>query len=121
MVEATARLLQLRGYYGTSLNDILEASGAPRGSLYFHFPGGKDQLVLEATRKTVDEVTELLVEAEQPRCTVAAHFDATVYEVLAAIPVPTHPATQRRIRLPKVSRRLARPVPPAPFASLGEM
>src|SRR5439155_10246358 len=35
MLEATARLLQLRGYHGTGLNEILAESGAPRGSLYF--------------------------------------------------------------------------------------
>ncbi len=63
MIETTARLLQHRGYHGTSLNDILQESGAPRGSLYFHFPGGKDQLVIEATRAAVDEATEALREA----------------------------------------------------------
>lgn len=60
MLETTARLLQHRGYYGTSLSDILTASGAPRGSLYFHFPGGKDQLVVEATRASIAEATEAL-------------------------------------------------------------
>ncbi|TIX50904.1 MAG: TetR family transcriptional regulator, partial [Mesorhizobium sp.] len=30
MMEATALLLRQRGYHGTSLNDILSASGAPR-------------------------------------------------------------------------------------------
>lgn len=60
MLETTARLLQHRGYYGTSLSDILTASGAPRGSLYFHFPGGKDQLVVEATRAAIAEATEAL-------------------------------------------------------------
>jgi TetR/AcrR family transcriptional regulator, lmrAB and yxaGH operons repressor len=60
LIETTARLLQHRGYYGASLSDILEASGAPRGSLYFHFPGGKDQLVLEATRAAVAETTDAL-------------------------------------------------------------
>jgi TetR/AcrR family transcriptional regulator, lmrAB and yxaGH operons repressor len=60
MIETTARLLQHRGYHGTSLNDILAASGTPRGSLYFHFPGGKDELVAEATRATVEQATELL-------------------------------------------------------------
>jgi TetR/AcrR family transcriptional regulator, lmrAB and yxaGH operons repressor len=60
MLETTARLLQHRGYHGTSLSDILEASGAPRGSLYFHFPGGKDQLVLEATRAAVEATTREL-------------------------------------------------------------
>ncbi|MBZ9744528.1 TetR/AcrR family transcriptional regulator [Mesorhizobium sp. CO1-1-7] len=63
MIEATALLLRRRGYYGTSLNDILSASGAPRGSLYFHFPGGKDQLVVEVTRASVAEVSERLGEA----------------------------------------------------------
>lgn len=81
MIEATARLLQQRGYYGTSLNDILEASGAPRGSLYFHFPGGKDQLVLEATRQAVEqtthEVAAILDSAESPAQGVRAVVELT--------------------------------------------
>ena len=60
MLDATGRLLRQRGYHGTSLNDILAASGAPRGSLYFHFPGGKDQLVIEVTRASVAAVAERL-------------------------------------------------------------
>ena len=48
MVAATAELLRDQGYDGTAMSDVLERSGAPRGSLYFHFPGGKDQLVREA-------------------------------------------------------------------------
>src|SRR4051812_9194168 len=62
MLEATGNLLRQRGYHGTSLNDILAKSGAPRGSLYFHFPGGKDQLVVEVTRAGVKEVAEKLGE-----------------------------------------------------------
>ncbi|RVC58473.1 MAG: TetR/AcrR family transcriptional regulator [Mesorhizobium sp.] len=60
ILETTGLLLRQRGYHGTSLNDILSASAAPRGSLYFHFPGGKDQLVIEVTRASVAEVTERL-------------------------------------------------------------
>lgn len=63
ILETTALLLRQRGYHGTSLNDILGASGAPRGSLYFHFPGGKDQLVIEVTRDSVADVTKRLGEA----------------------------------------------------------
>jgi TetR/AcrR family transcriptional repressor of lmrAB and yxaGH operons len=48
MIAATARLLARRGLEGASLADILAASQAPRGSMYHHFPGGKDQLVGEA-------------------------------------------------------------------------
>ncbi len=80
MLEATARLIQLRGYYGTSLNEILQESAAPRGSLYFHFPGGKDQLVLEATRNTVNEVTAFLTRAlsgaDSPATGTSAYFAA---------------------------------------------
>ncbi|MBU3060445.1 TetR/AcrR family transcriptional regulator [Nocardia sp. NEAU-G5] len=47
-VKTTAELLRQRGYYATGINQILAASGAPKGSLYFHFPGGKEQLVAEA-------------------------------------------------------------------------
>jgi TetR/AcrR family transcriptional repressor of lmrAB and yxaGH operons len=81
MLETTARLLQQRGYHGTALNDILAESGAPRGSLYFHFPGGKDQLVIEATRATVDRITEglraALAETSDPARAVRGFFDAT--------------------------------------------
>lgn len=63
MLETTALLLRQRGYHGTSLNDILSTSGAPRGSLYFHFPDGKDQLVVEVTRDSVEKVTQRLGEA----------------------------------------------------------
>jgi len=80
LIETTAALLQHRGYHGTSLNDILEASGAPRGSLYFHFPGGKDELAIEATRGAVDlatrELQEALAQAKTPAQGVRAYVDA---------------------------------------------
>lgn len=42
------RLFCLRGYHATGLNQILKESGAPKGSLYYHFPDGKEQLAIEA-------------------------------------------------------------------------
>jgi AcrR family transcriptional regulator len=62
MVETTATMVHRRGFHGASLNEILLESGAPRGSLYYHFPGGKEELVLEATRQGVASVTQLLKE-----------------------------------------------------------
>jgi TetR/AcrR family transcriptional regulator, lmrAB and yxaGH operons repressor len=62
MIETTAGLVHRQGFHGTSLNEILLESGAPRGSLYYHFPGGKEELVLEATRQGVASVTQLLKE-----------------------------------------------------------
>lgn len=48
MLDTAAELFRRRGYHGTGLNQILEESGAPRGSLYFHFPGGKQELAVSA-------------------------------------------------------------------------
>jgi len=41
---AAAQLFRQQGYHGTALHDILAAGGSPRGSLYFHFPKGKEQI-----------------------------------------------------------------------------
>lgn len=88
MIEAAGRLLQELGYHGTSLNDVLAASGAPRGSLYFHFPGGKDQLVLEATRVSMDAATQALQDrlahARAPARAVRRFFDDTAQMVAAS-------------------------------------
>jgi TetR/AcrR family transcriptional repressor of lmrAB and yxaGH operons len=79
MLETTARLLQHRGYHGTALSDILEESAAPRGSLYFHFPGGKDQIVMEATRAAVAKATlalrETLANADSPAQGIRAYLE----------------------------------------------
>jgi len=47
-IATTARLLQQQGYAATGLEQVLAESGAPKGSFYFHFPGGKEQLAVEA-------------------------------------------------------------------------
>ena len=48
MVLSALYLIAERGVQGTSIADVLERSGAPRGSVYHHFPGGKDELVRAA-------------------------------------------------------------------------
>src|SRR4051794_6824400 len=50
MIESAVALFRERGVHGTSFADVLERSGAPRGSLYHWFPGGKAELAEEATR-----------------------------------------------------------------------
>jgi TetR/AcrR family transcriptional repressor of lmrAB and yxaGH operons len=45
MVEGAVQLLAQRGLKSTSFAEVLELTGTPRGSVYHHFPEGKDQLV----------------------------------------------------------------------------
>ncbi len=48
IIAATVELLGAQGYHATSLNQILHQSATPKGSLYHHFPGGKEALAAEA-------------------------------------------------------------------------
>ncbi len=47
-ITAAVKLFRMQGYTATGLSQILEESGAPKGSFYFHFPRGKTQLAEEA-------------------------------------------------------------------------
>jgi TetR/AcrR family transcriptional repressor of lmrAB and yxaGH operons len=60
MLTTTAKLLQRQGYHGTGLNQIVAEAEAPKGSLYFHFPGGKEQLVAEALGVAGDYLDRVL-------------------------------------------------------------
>jgi TetR/AcrR family transcriptional repressor of lmrAB and yxaGH operons len=60
LLDATQELIESGGYFNAGLNQVLAQSNAPRGSLYFHFPYGKDQLVGEAVTRAGAEITTLL-------------------------------------------------------------
>jgi TetR/AcrR family transcriptional repressor of lmrAB and yxaGH operons len=82
MIAAAANLFEREGYSGAGLNGILDASDAPRGSLYFHFPGGKEELAIAAinaaSEKLDADVEAVLKSARKP-----ASGLARVVELLA--------------------------------------
>lgn len=57
MINGAARLLAQRGLQGASFAEVLALTGAPRGSIYHHFPNGKDELVV-AAMDAVSDATE---------------------------------------------------------------
>ena len=60
IVEAGADLLRAKGYSATGVKEIVAAAQAPFGSLYHHFPGGKEQLGEEAIRWSGAEYAKLV-------------------------------------------------------------
>jgi AcrR family transcriptional regulator len=60
MLQSGAQLFQRRGVSGTAFSDVLQHSGAPRGSVYHHFPGGKEQFAGEATALAGDFLAHAL-------------------------------------------------------------
>lgn len=69
-IETASKLFEVKGYNATGLNEILAESGAPKGSLYYHFPKGKEQLALEAIisagKKITFNLKENLKTADNP-------------------------------------------------------
>jgi TetR/AcrR family transcriptional repressor of lmrAB and yxaGH operons len=60
MVESAIVLLAKHGFQKTSFSDVLAESGAPRGSIYHHFPGGKEQLIAAAMQVAGSRAVELI-------------------------------------------------------------
>lgn len=57
-IATAADLFRRHGYAATGLETILAASGAPKGSFYHHFPGGKEELAVAALRYSGDRITD---------------------------------------------------------------
>jgi TetR/AcrR family transcriptional repressor of lmrAB and yxaGH operons len=75
MVDSAAVLVARHGSRGTSFSEVLEASGTPRGSLYHHFPRGKEQLVVAAVEAAGDRSLALLADLDGvPAGEVASRF-----------------------------------------------
>lgn len=64
MVVSAALLIRERGAHATAISDVLEHSGAPRGSAYHYFPGGRTQLLCEAVDFAGEYVAAVIAGAE---------------------------------------------------------
>ena len=62
LVRTAMRLFRRQGYASTGLQQILSESGAPKGSLYHYFPGGKEELGEAAVRLAAKLIGEMLSE-----------------------------------------------------------
>jgi TetR/AcrR family transcriptional regulator, lmrAB and yxaGH operons repressor len=83
LVHSARTLLRRQGYHGTGLAQIVEHSGAPRGSVYFLFPGGKEEIAVAAVDDWAGELDALLRQTREQSptarawiTTLAGHFSA---------------------------------------------
>ncbi|WP_202080953.1 TetR/AcrR family transcriptional regulator [Caldalkalibacillus salinus] len=60
ILKTSAHLFRRQGYHATGLNQIIKESGAPKGSLYYYFPSGKEELAVESVSMTKDKVREYI-------------------------------------------------------------
>lgn len=66
ILDAGAELFRRQGYTGTGLKQLVTKADAPFGSLYHHFPGGKDELTAEVIRRSADFYLDLFDEVVGP-------------------------------------------------------
>ena len=60
ILKAAKRLFQRRGYYAVGTAEILEEAQAPKGSMYHHFPNGKEQIAIEAVNTIRNDVIAMM-------------------------------------------------------------
>lgn len=85
MIEATVAALRQHGVAGMSFTEVLRDSGAARGAIYHHFPGGKRELVAAAAELNDRQVRQQLaaLPADSPAAVVEA-FLALIRPVVQA-------------------------------------
>lgn len=85
---AACDLLENQGFHATGLNEIIKVSGAPKGSLYYYFPEGKEEIVAELVRmagqSTAERIRSHLSSSEDPAKAVRAFMETIAYHVEAS-------------------------------------
>lgn len=111
LVAATAELMRRRGVAGTAVSEILADSNVARRSIYLNFPGGKAELVTEATRRSGEMIDSVVAAAAGEADPIGA-FIAMWSELLSATDFdagcPVVAATLGRTDVPEAADEAAR-------------
>ncbi len=76
LIRTAAQLFQTQGYSASGINQIIAQSKTPRGSFYYYFPAGKEQLAQETVLHTGEEIRQLLEQALADAPSFAAGIDS---------------------------------------------
>ncbi len=85
IIETTCQLMEMQGYHATGLNQILAESGAPKGSLYYYFPEGKEELAAEAVARSSRMIEQMIrgvmAEIDDPITAVSTFITSLAQQV----------------------------------------
>ena len=88
LVKTMQSALQSKGLHGVGLSEILKTAGLPKGSLYYHFPGGKEELALAAIANAEQEMARFLEQVfarfADPLDALAAWIDSALQRIAAS-------------------------------------
>ncbi|MEW6775989.1 MAG: TetR/AcrR family transcriptional regulator [Bdellovibrionota bacterium] len=82
VLEAAGKLFSRKGFAGTSVDEIAEDAGASPSSIYWHFKGGKDDILLAVIEEATRRYTELVLDAVRQGKDTAEKFDIFLKAVL---------------------------------------
>ena len=65
LIRAAVTLYQTQGYHATGVSAVLSNAGVPKGSMYHHFPGGKQELTVAAVDWIAEEMATRFARAAE--------------------------------------------------------
>lgn len=84
----TCDLLENQGFHATGLNEIVKESGAPKGSLYYYFPEGKEEIVAETVlfsgQRTAERIRTHLDTIADPAEAIQSFLEMIAYHIEAS-------------------------------------
>jgi len=88
ILETTCDLLENQGFHATGLNEIVRESGAPKGSIYYYFPEGKEEIISEsvayAGQRVAERIQAHLAGTEDPAQAVQSFVETIAHHVEAS-------------------------------------
>ena len=119
VLRVAERLFSERGYTAVTLKDIAEELGVRQAALYYHVPGGKEDLFVEVTKRSFIRHRRGLEEASrQDESSVSAQLNAMASWLLSQPPLDL--LRMARSDLPALSKEHAQELYVLGYASLEE-
>ncbi len=113
LIETAATLFRRQGYAATGLNQILDDAGVKAGSLYHHFPGGKQELAAAVVESAGTQIERVLRAALAGDVEVVAVVDRWLDRLAAGLVAdyrdgcPVEPIATESVHASQLVRRSA--------------